>query len=198
MRSPVYWHPVLYHCAMKLSYRNYFEERYSNIGALIPEGASVTEVCIGDAYLYRHYLSHKNVRYTGLDFNELFIQSARSKNINAQVHNLSTDTVPVADYVIIQASLYQFIPNHHFVINKLLDAAKKELIISEPVINLGNSSNPVVSFFTRHAANPGNGPVSVRFTRDTFHECLNTYKKHYEVSLISSGLEILAVIRKKT
>ena len=197
MKSPIYWHPGIYHLAMKLSYKKKFEERYRNIEKIIPAGASVTEVCMGDAYLYRTYLSRKNVKYTGLDINETFVKSAQKESINAHVHNLLTDVIPASDYVVMHAGLFQFIPNHHFVIKKLLDAARRFLIVSEPIKNLADSQNALLSFLAKHAVNPGNGPIPYRFNRTTLRGCFDRYKAEYEITEIENGLELIGVFRKK-
>jgi len=47
--------------------------------------------------------------------------------------------------MVIQGSLYQFIPYQKIIIDKLLTIAKKKVIISEPIINLISSRNKIIS-----------------------------------------------------
>ena len=196
MRSPVYWHPVIYNGIMKMLYGTYFQDRYKAIAEIIPDNASITEICAGDAYLYLNYLKKKNINYTGLDINSVFVRSAQKKNISFKQFNLMTDEVPLSDYVIIQASLYQFIPNEDIIISKLLASTKKVLIIAEPVRNLSDSNNPLISFFAKYSANPGNNHVHNRFNAQTLSTCFRKYPQLSELNEIKGGREMVGVFRK--
>ena len=167
MKSPVYWHPAIYHHTMKFLYGKHFETRYKAISELIPDHVSVTEVCAGDGYLFRNYLMKKHVKYLGLDVNSSFVRYGHKNNIPIMKHNIFTDDVPSSDYVIIHASLYQFMPNHEFVVRKLLAAAKNVLLISEPIRNLSSSQNPLISFIAKYSANPGKTHAVHRFNKDS-------------------------------
>jgi len=196
MKSPVYWHPAVYHYLMRLLYGKYFEARYEAISNLIPEHASVTEVCSGDSYLFRNYLIKKNVKYLGLDLNPSFVKYGREKNIHILKHDLLTDEVPFSDYIIIQASLYQFIPKEHYILNKLLSAANRYLIVAEPVKNLADSSNPIISFLARYSVNPGTSPAVKRFNRETLLACFKQHSEFSEVIEVDGGREIIGLFKK--
>ena len=95
MTSIIYRNTLLYNVAVRAIYGKGFYDRYEQIAALIPKHSSVVEVCCGDCYLYKNYLSHKNIEYTGLDFNPVFISKARAMGINVLHHNLlSNDSIP--------------------------------------------------------------------------------------------------------
>ena len=196
MRSPVYWHPYIYRLFIKILYGKNFNARYSAVADLIPENSTVIEVCPGDGYLYEYYLSKKNIKYSGLDINSDFVRAAGNRHIPFILHNLFTEEIPHADYIVIQASLYQFIPQEHFIIKKLLNAANSTLIISETVRNLSESKNPLVAFLAKYSANPGKGHTPKKFNRDTLLACFNKYPEFKEMKEIEGGREIIGVFRK--
>lgn len=196
MKSPVYWHPGLYHFIMRQLYGRDFKIRYEAIAKLIPNGANVLEVCMGDAYLYRKYLSGKKLQYLGMDMNETFVNYAVKQNIPVKVCNLLKDEIPKTDYIIMQASLYQFLPNEKMILQKLLDAAGKMLIIAEPVQNLADSKNPLVAFVAKRAANPGTGHAVKRFNQKTLLECFKSFNEFREDLLIDAGKEMIGVFMK--
>ncbi|MFH1004263.1 MAG: class I SAM-dependent methyltransferase [Bacteroidota bacterium] len=181
---------------MKFLYGRNFETRYIAISEIIPENTSVTEVCAGDGYLYEYYLKKKNIKYIGLDVNPVFVNAARKKNISFFLHDLMMDDVPSADYVIIHASLYQFIPNEHVIIKKLLNAAATTLIISEPVRNLSDSTNPVIAAFAKYSANPGNAHAVKRFNKETLIACFKQYPEFKKVKAIKGGRELIGIFTK--
>lgn len=196
MRSPVYWHPLIYQFTMRLLYGNFFEARYRAIADLIPDGSSVVEACAGDGYLYRHYLKAKRIDYTGLDINPAFLSSARSRHIPFIYCDLAEDAVPPADYIVIHASLYQFIPQEHEILRKLLRSANQALIVAEPVRNLADSSNRLISYLAKHSADPGERHTARRFNRDTLLACFKAYPEFQELKEIDGGRELIGVFRK--
>ncbi len=196
MTSPVYWHPVLYHYVMKFLYGKNFESRYETISDFIPPGVSVTEVCSGDAYLFRKYLRKKNIKYTGLDINPAFVRYGKKNNVSMEIHNLLTDKIPAADYVIIQASLYQFIPKQKIIIRKLLDATAKYLLIAEPIRNLADSDNPIISFLAKYSANPGNEHAIQRFRKNSLLELFQEFPEFKKAFEIKGGREMIGIFKK--
>ncbi len=196
MTSPVYWHPAIYHRLMKILYGNYFEARYKSIADLIPDYATVTEVCAGDAYLFKNYLKIKNVKYTGLDINSSFVKHGQKNNIQIFEFDLLKDEVPVSDYIIIQASLYQFIPEHEFIVRKLLASTKKTLLIVEPIRNLALSSNRVVAFIAKYSANPGENHKIHRFNRETLMAFFRQFEEFESTKEIEGGRELIGIFRK--
>ena len=196
MKSIVYWHPFTYNLIMRLLYGSNFEERYKSIANIIPNNASVVEVCAGDGYLYRHYLKNKNVTYVGYDINPALVRASQKKGISMLLCNLFEDQVPMADYVLIQASLYQFIPRENEIITKLLNSARIALIVAEPVKNLSDSSNPIIRFLARRSANPGSGHVAKRFNSDTLRFCFTKYPEFRDWIEVKGGREAIGVFRK--
>jgi hypothetical protein len=194
--SPVYWHPFIYGVFMRLLYGRGFSDRYHAVAARIPINASLLELCAGDCLLYTRFLVQKKISYTACDINPIFINAARKKGISAIRLDVLNETLPNADIVLMQASLYQFIPHQKAIVDKMLEAARKRVIIVEPVKNLSDSQNPMIAFLARRSANPGTGNKTTRFNAETFSVFL---KDNYpsliiEKALIASGREMLAVL----
>jgi trans-aconitate methyltransferase len=196
MKSLVYWHPYIYTQLIKILYGKNFEARYSAIADLIPNNSTVIEACPGDGYLFEHYLKQKHVKYIGLDVNPDFVRTAKRKHIPFAIHDLYTEDIPRADYIVIQASLYQFMPEEHRIIKKLLSAMDHTLIISETVRNLSDSKNVIVSLLAKYAANPGKGHALKRFNKDTLLECFSKYPEFKEIKEINGGRELIGIFRK--
>jgi len=197
VKSPIYWHPDIYHLTMKLLYGKYFEARYKSIDDIIPLNSNVVELCAGDGYLYEYYFKKRNINYTGFDINSGFVDTAKKKMIPISLLNILTDPIPSADYVIIQAGLYQFIPKEHGVIRRLLDSAKSTLIIAEPIRNLADSTNPLISLIAKYSANPGSAPAVKRFNRETLINCFRSYKEFHEIKEVEGGRELIGIFKKQ-
>lgn len=161
--SPIYAHPLLYSAAMRALYGRRFQLRYSTLAELIPDGADVFEACAGDAYLFRQHLKPRGIRYRGSDLSPVFVAHGRARGIDLVRHDLAREPVPRADFVILQASLYQFMPDPTSVVEKLLAAARVRLLVAEPIANLASSRNALVRWLARRAVNPGDGHKPARF-----------------------------------
>jgi len=173
--SLVYAHPWLYQGVMRALYGRGFDARYRAVAERIEPGSEVFEVCAGDAYLYRRYLQPKAVRYAGGDINAAFVRHAQRRGIALQQLDAVHDRIPVADYVVMQASLYQFIPNHVRLIERLLGAARRSLIIAEPIVNLSTSSSGLVRWLAQRGANPGDGHKAARFDAASLDAALRAH-----------------------
>jgi SAM-dependent methyltransferase len=140
LRGLVYKNALIYEIAMMAAYGRHYVERYRAIADLIPAGASVPDVCCGPGILYRRHLRRKSVSYTGFDSNERFVRNVISHGAVGKVKDLcSDDPLPPADYVVMQASIYHFLPNTGPIVSRMVAAARSALIIAEPVRNLSCS-----------------------------------------------------------
>ena len=175
--SIIYSHPLIYRFLMRLIYRKNFDARYEAIAKYVPECASIIDVGCGDCYLYHRYLKSKNVNYLGLDINPLFVSNITKKGFKTMLFDITNEPLPKAEYVIMQASLYQFIPHEEKILDKLFASATKRVILSEPVRNLSDSMNPIISFIAKRSANPGTGHTMRRINEDTLMRLFNIYKK---------------------
>ena len=100
--------------------------------------------------------------------------------------------LPEADVVVMQSSLYQFIPDHSQIVEKLLRAARTRLIIAEPIQNWATSSSRLIKGLSNCLTNPGTGLVPHRFNREKLEKLYIQYgaKEVYEVL---DGRELVGV-----
>ena len=192
MRSPVYWHPYLYYGAMRLLYGRHYRARYAELARRIDMGASVVDLCCGDCRLYTQELARRGGSYLGLDFNAGFVRHARARGVPAELWDFRRDPIPAADVIVLQGSLYQFMPDHVEVIDRMLKAARQAVIITEPIMNLSTSPNPFVAWMARRAADPGSHPTPARFTETELRDLFKRFPVR-ECVVVAGGRELLGV-----
>ncbi|HLF83461.1 MAG TPA: methionine biosynthesis protein MetW [Blastocatellia bacterium] len=197
--SLIYRSASVYELAMRLLYGRHYTSRYSAIAELIPAGSSVLDLCCGPALLYHRYLRAKAVQYTGLDINANFVARLIRRGGSGQVWDLrSEEALPSADYVIMQASLYHFLPDASQVVDRMLQAARKRVIISEPIRNLATSNSRVLTLLGRLLTNPGVGEHSLRFTEASLADFFSGYASRVVESFpIAAGREQVYVLSKQ-
>jgi SAM-dependent methyltransferase len=150
-------------------YGRHYAARYIAIADLIPAGSSVLDLCCGPGILYSRYLKPKVAAYTGLDINPRFIARVSRNGGQGIVWDLrAKHPLPSADSVVIQASLYHFLPDATPVLHRMLRAARERVVIAEPVRNLATSRNPLLAAVARRQTDPGLGARPRRFTETTF------------------------------
>ncbi|HEX8184182.1 MAG TPA: class I SAM-dependent methyltransferase, partial [Blastocatellia bacterium] len=194
--SIIYRNTPLYELAMLMLYGRHYPSRYRAIADLIPAGASVVDLCCGPALLFNRYLREKNVRYTGLDINAGFIDRLRRNGGRGEVCDLRKDgPLPRADYVVMQASLYHFLPGALPIVERMLKAATEKVIIAEPVRNLTTSNSPLLAKLGRILTNPGLGEQPDRFTEASLDQLFSVYASQVDKAfLIAGGREKVYVI----
>ncbi|HXF40235.1 MAG TPA: class I SAM-dependent methyltransferase [Blastocatellia bacterium] len=195
--SLIYKSESIYELAMLLLYGRHYPARYRAIANLIPAGASVVDLCCGPALLFHRYLSSKSVEYTGLDINAKFIARLNRRGGIGKVWDLrSEEPLPAADYIVMQASLYHFLPDAAPVVGRMMKAARKQVIIAEPVRNLTDSNSKVLSSLGRLFTNPGTGAQQLRFTEPSLAKFFSVYGPGVVDSFsIAGGREMLYVLR---
>ena len=164
-RSIIYRSALLYRLLMVALYGRSSRARHRAIADVIPDGSEAVELCCGPGILYSTYLRPRNVRYTGLDINEGFIARIAARGATGIVRDLSRDEpLPAADYVIMQASLYHFLPDGvQPVLKRMTAAARKAVIVAEPVVNVASSQTPIVAWLAKVLTDPGTGKHTHRF-----------------------------------
>jgi glycosyltransferase involved in cell wall biosynthesis len=167
-KSPIYWSGRGYDLVMRALYAGQYRATYAAVAALIPDAASVVDVCCGTARLYQDFLRQRGCQYLGLDFNGDFVMHARRRGVDVRWFNLLTDPVPAADYVVMGSSLYHFGDRVDDVLDKMRRAARRAVIISEPVRNL--TDLPVVGGTIAALTNAGVGNHEQRFNPTSFAE----------------------------
>ncbi|MEU4711383.1 methionine biosynthesis protein MetW [Nocardia salmonicida] len=194
--SLIYRSGTVYEVLMRGLYGRHYDGRFQPISALIPVGASVVDVCCGPATLFTKHLQEKSVDYRGLDLNEGFVAELARAGGRGEVWNVhADDPLPPADYLIMQASLYHFLPDPGPVIDRMLAAARTQVIIAEPVRNLATSDNRVLATIGRRFTNAGDGAQEARFTEPSLDAFFRRYgsRVSYRV-LIAGGREKLYVL----
>ena len=181
---------------MLLLYGRHYTSRYRALAELIPAGSSVLDLCCGPALLYHRYLRSKGVQYTGLDINSNFMARLNRRGGSGQVWDLrSEEALPSADYVIMQASLYHFLPDASPVVDRMLQAARRQVIIAEPIRNLATSDSRLLSLLGRLFTNPGVGEHSLRFTEASLADFFSGYSSRVVESFpIAGGREQVYVL----
>ena len=198
-RSLIYRSGALYEIIMRVLYGRYYANRYRALNMVIPAGSSVTELCCGPGTLFRKYLRDRNIHYTGLDMNNGFV----AKVIQAGGYGICTEItsktpIPHADRVIMQASLYHFLPDEaEPVLLAMLAAAREEILVAEPVKNLATASHPVLAFFGKHLTDPGSGKHTYRFNAESLEALIMRVTPSECVirQLVGGGREVFYRIR---
>jgi Methionine biosynthesis protein MetW len=186
--SLIYRSSVLYEMAMVALYRQHYGARYEAVAGLIPAGATVLELCCGPAVLYWRYLRQKNVTYRGLDLSERFVRKLSGRGVAAEVWDLrSNRPLPSADYVVMQASLYHFLPDASPIVDRMLEAAGRQVVVAEPIRNLASAKLPIVRYAAGLLTDPGVGPQATRFTEDTLDELAASYGPRLRRSFLAAG-----------
>jgi glycosyltransferase involved in cell wall biosynthesis len=178
-KSPIYWTGHGYNLVMRVLYGAEYERATAAVAARIPDGASVVEVCCGTARLHHDFLRSRSVRYLGLDFNGDFVMHARRRGADVRWFDLESDPIPCADYVVICSSLYHFTEHADDIVTRLRRAARRAVIVSEPVRNL--SQLPVVGPLAAALTHPGVGDGAGhlrRFDLETFTALVRRHDGH--------------------
>lgn len=173
--SLLYRIPWLYHWAMRFLYRRRERRRFEAIAAHIPPGISVLDVCSGDGALYRCCLRGNAADHLGVDCNPRLLYRAGCAGSRVRLMDVRHGELPRADVIVMQSSLYQFIPDHHAMLQKLLRAARQRVIIAEPVSNWSTSEGGWRRRLGRLWTNPGTGPVPHRFVRAELEQLFRRY-----------------------
>ena len=196
--SLVYRSAAGYELVMRVLYGRHYGDRMRVIAAEVPDGASVLELCCGPGTLYTRFLRERVGSYVGLDVNRRFVAALRRRGIDARLTDLAGpgEPLPSADVVVMQASLYHFLPDAERIIARMLAAASDRVIVSEPVRNLASSANPVIGLLGRRGADPGVGGGERRFTEATLDALMDRYRSRVIAArLIPGGREKVYVLR---
>ncbi|MBV8944206.1 MAG: methyltransferase domain-containing protein [Solirubrobacterales bacterium] len=195
--SLVYRSALGYELLMRVLYGRHYTARMEAVAAEVPDGASVLELCCGPGTLYLHHLRGRTTSYVGIDVNPGFVERLRRQGVDARRLDLAHDEEPLpgADVVVLQASLYHFLPRAERIIDRMLDAARERVIVSEPVRNLASSELALIARLGRRAADPGVGGHAQRFTEQTLAEEMARYRERILRSFpIPGGREMVYVL----
>jgi len=95
-----------------------------------------------------------------------------------------------------QGSLYHFLPDPAPIVERMLEAAARRVIISEPIRNLSQSRLPGVAALAAFASDAGYGAQPNRFDEATLDRFFEAYSERIvESSLVARGREKLYVLQ---
>ena len=196
----IYSNRILYQIAIRLLYGRHFQDRYRALAGMIPGQSSVVELCCGDCYLLTHYLGAKQVNYLGLDKSSQFISPAQKRGINVRQFDVRVDPIPAGDIIMMQGSLYQFIPFADQVIRRMLASARQKVLIAEPILNLATSANPILFAIRRLIVRfswGANSASARRFDRQSLLDLFRSFESFEDYLVIPGGRELIGIFRKK-
>ena len=147
----VYHVPALYRLLMRVGYGPDYAARYALVADRIGKPDDVLEVCCGHLGLYRHLARRGLVRsYAGLEQAPAMLRLARRRGVDVRAFDVRAGgALPAAGTVIMQASLYQFHDIADTLLPRLWAAARRLLVIAEPVRNLSQSRFAVARWAAR-------------------------------------------------
>lgn len=154
--SLIYRSAIGYELLMRALYGRHYAARLRAVADQIRPGASVLELCPGPGALYARHLRDRAGAYTGADVNQAFVERLRGMGAGALRLDLNqAGELPEADVVIMQASLYHFLPDASAVVDRMLAAARERVIVAEPIRNLASSRLPVLALLGQRGTDPG-------------------------------------------
>lgn len=160
----IYRSAAAYELLMLVLYGRYYGGRSRVLAELVPAGASVLDLCCGPGFLYERHLREKGVRYLGLDVNPRFIARVQRLGGTGRVCDLrQAEALPPADVVVMQSSLYHFLPDVEPLLERMERAARHRVIIAEPIRNAASSRNRLLAALARWQTDPGVGEAPRRF-----------------------------------
>jgi SAM-dependent methyltransferase len=196
--SLIYSKAFIYEAVMRVLYCRAYDERFRSLADLIAEGSSVLDVCCGPGTLFRRYLRVKGVHYTGLDINRHFIERLSADGATGIIWNVKENRpLPRAEYVVIQSSLYHFLPDAASVVERMIAAGKKRVLIAEPIRNVADSRIFLLAFLARKLTDPGTGEQPSRFNEARLDALIEPYRHRGHAvwsQLIAGGREKLYVL----
>ena len=188
----IYRGAALYELAMLALYGRHYPARYRAIAELVPPGSSVLDVCCGPGVLFDRYLRRRGVEYTGLDINPRFVARVNRRGGRGWVWDLRDEApLPRADVVVMQASLYHFLPDAAPVVDRMRRAARVRVIIAEPIRNLAASRHRWLAAFAARQTAAGRDGQPRRFDEPTLDALLGPLGRG---SLIPGGREKVYVL----
>lgn len=195
--SLVYRSSLIYETVMLLLYRKHYWARQRVIAGLVPNGSEVLDVCCGPGLIFDRFLRKNQVKYTGIDLNERFVKRVIAAGGQAFALDVkSGGKLPACDVAIMQASLYQFLPDARGVIELLRQTARDKVIVAEPVQNMANSSFAALRWIAKRNTDPGTGVVAQRFNSQSFHDLAKSFGNDLESLFeLPGGREMCMVIR---
>ena len=175
-RSVIYRSLWFYRVAMSLLYGGRYRMRFQRVAELIRDAdQAVLELCFGDVVI-ASYCRRLGKKWLGLDANETFVAHAVKSGFEARREDVAlAGVLPGCDVCIMMGSLYHFqarLPD----LFRRVKAASARWIISEPVRNWTNASNPLLRLLARKGTRAGLCEETFRFDEDSLIKALDELK----------------------
>jgi SAM-dependent methyltransferase len=154
----------VYALVMRALYGRYYALRDRAVAAHVPDGASVLELCCGPARLYERELRGRVGRYVAFDASPRFVARGRRHGIDIRAADVATAPLERADVVLMQASLYHFLPDARGMLERMRAAADERVIVCEPIRNLADSRLAPLARLSARATATADGAQAHRFT----------------------------------
>lgn len=173
----LYRFPALYGLLMRIAYGADAAGRYALVAARIPEADDVLEVCCGHLGLHAHLARRGLLRsYVGLEQSPAMLARARRRGVDVRAFDVRAGgALPAAGTVIMQASLYQVHDVADTLLPRLWAAARRGLIVAEPVRNLAQSRHAAVRWAARALTRTHDRVHTFRYTEasllDLYRRC---------------------------
>ena len=200
MAFSIYHHPRLYEWAMRLAYGREYAGRYAAIAAEIGQSADMLEVCCGDLALHDRLQARGCIAsYRGLDLAPAMVARGRRRGVDVRQCDVRAATeFPAADVVVMQASLYPFHDIAGDVLRRLWRAARRRLVVTEPVSNFSQSKSGLLRALALTLSRPTDGRDCVfRYTDETVRAAYEAAGVPLSsVSHTPTGKEAIIVSRK--
>lgn len=182
---------------MNLLYSGNYYKRFDTIRKLI-KGKNVVELCFGDTVI-ADFCKKNGLGWTGYDINPVFVKNAVNKNFNAHLADVNyLENSLSADVCLIAGSLYHFNSDPAKILRKMLNISK-EIIISEPVINLSDREG-IIGKLAKVSASVNGKQHSFRFTEESLLKLLNEQSSTLDFNYMVAdriSKDIIIVIKKK-
>jgi len=176
----IYRFPILYRLAMRVGYGPDYGPRYALVADLVADHlgqpGSVLELCCGDLGLY-HRLASRGLAgsYLGLEQAPAMLRRARRCGVDVRAFDVRAGgALPRAGAVIMQASLYQFHDIADALLPRLWEAARRLLLIAEPVRNVSQSRFAAARWIARILTRTDDRVHTFRYTETTL---LDLYRR---------------------
>ncbi|MEA2156523.1 MAG: hypothetical protein QOE11_2663 [Solirubrobacteraceae bacterium] len=166
-----------YGLVMRALYGRYYGARHAAVAEHVPDGASVLELCCGPARMYLGQLRRRTRSYVGLDSSAAFVERLRRRGVDARVADVETAELPRADIVVMQASLYHFLPQDRAaaMVERMRAAACERVVISEPVRNLACSRVGAVARLAAGGTATAGGAQAQRFDEASLRALMSRF-----------------------
>ena len=122
------------------------------------------------------HLRGKDVRYTALDGNGRMVAAARRAGLDARLWDARTDAIPEADVVVLSSSLYHFHAQAPALLQRLRRAARRLVLVSEPVQNLSAHPLGPVRALATWLSDPGMETQGAAGSSHTFRYDLTSFR----------------------